>query len=758
MISAVPVEQEARPAVLVEVRTWIARTWAPHVAFGAALYWAGFAARSTQRLSLLTTAAVLLVATTWLGSAVQKLREDPNTLVRHGRIATNLALIAAVILGDVVWHGPGPWWGPSVGSGVAFLGIGLVLLALGGLVKDLRLSKRWPGTRGPVVLLIAGVGLVVALCAETDGPLIKVALAVAGLGAALGCQMLSEDWIRDARHWATPWPYVATADGCALGLLIGIVVGSEGWLTISVSVGLVTAVALVVHRWLVRDYGGLDDHARDRRRVAWLGAILLLTGILTLDGLGTSGGMAATIAVVLFVVVWFVTARSDNLLVTIIVAGALLWAAAPRTEARAPQTLANDRSFFVTFGDSYISGEGATVYQDGTNTKELSPRHQNECRRANTAWPVLLAGARAAGVPTRVHFVACSGAVSEQLTERNAQPDLALPPDPAWTKAWELELYQQDHGAYAAGADPKFALLSIGGNDAQFSTIGKACVGPGSCADFQRPFLRQLRDLPEILALAYRSLAEQFQGRVPIIVVPYPDPIAEGEGECAGVFLEDDERTFIRTFLKDLNDVIRLTAEAWGFEFMDTIPRALAEGGSRLCDGNSSAALNFVSLHPQGGTVGDLLLPTNWTHNSLHPNEAGHRLMLEAAERWFEDHPVSKLRPAPVPGEADPPVVLPDALGGGPATTPEEIAEVEAIRAGAAIVPSGWLVERAQDLAQRLALPIVLLLMGSWMVLINVVDDASRKGWSVAAKVREALRWTLAAPPSSANPRAQRSG
>ncbi len=723
MISAVPVEGQPREAVQVEVRRWLTLTWAPHVAFGVALYWAGFAARSTQRFSLLTTAAVLLVATTWLGSAVQKLRDQPETKVRNGRIATNLGLIAAVVIGDVVWRGPGPWWGPSVGSGIAFLGIGIVLLAVGGLVKDLRLSRRWQGTRGPVVLLAAGIALVVALYADADGPLVIVMLAVAVLGAALGCQMLSEDWIREERHWVTPWPYVAAADGCALGLLVGIFVGSEGWLTIAVSIGLVTAVALVVHRWLVRDYGGLDDHARDRRRVAWLGAILLLTGILTLDGLGTSGGMAVTIAVVLFVVVWFTTARSDNLLITVIVASALLWAAAPRTEDPAVQLGPNEYPYFVAFGDSYISGEGAAVYHDGTNTKEQDATHENGCRRANSAWPVLLAGARAEGVPTRVLFVACSGAVSEQMTERDGLRT-PLPTDPPWTRAWELELFEARSGEYHLGQPPAFALLSVGGNDAFFSKIGTACIGPGDCSEFKDEFIASLKALPAKLDVAYRAINDHFGGTVPIIVVPYPDPIAEGEGECAGVFLEGAERGFVRTYLKELDDTIMREAERWGFEYMDTIPRALADGGSRLCDGSGAAALNFISWQPQGGTVGDLLLPTNWTHNSLHPNEAGHRLMLDAAERWFEDHPVADLRTPVYP-------------------SPERAA---AVPVDEDIVPRTWLVDRAQDLAQRLALPIVLVLMGAWMILVGVVDDACRKDWSVAAKVREALRWTLAAP------------
>jgi hypothetical protein len=66
--------------------------------------------------------------------------------------------------------------------------------------------------------------------------------------------------------------------------------------------------------------------------------------------------------------------------------------------------------FFVAFGDSYISGEGAERFFEGTNDTRA-----NQCRRAPTAYPVRLADAGGGAIPDRLLFPACSGALAVDL-------------------------------------------------------------------------------------------------------------------------------------------------------------------------------------------------------------------------------------------------------------------------------------------------------------------------------------------------------
>lgn len=61
----------------------------------------------------------------------------------------------------------------------------------------------------------------------------------------------------------------------------------------------------------------------------------------------------------------------------------------------------------VALGDSYISGEGAARFFPGTDHPG-----SNECRRAATAYPYLVAEALGASLT----FVACSGARTSHLT------------------------------------------------------------------------------------------------------------------------------------------------------------------------------------------------------------------------------------------------------------------------------------------------------------------------------------------------------
>lgn len=63
----------------------------------------------------------------------------------------------------------------------------------------------------------------------------------------------------------------------------------------------------------------------------------------------------------------------------------------------------------VAIGDSYMSGEGAQSFIEGTDTPRVSETEHNECRRATTSYAAELVLGRD-GRFDRLAFVACSGA------------------------------------------------------------------------------------------------------------------------------------------------------------------------------------------------------------------------------------------------------------------------------------------------------------------------------------------------------------
>lgn len=651
-----------------DARAWLTEAWRPLVAFALSLALVGWAASAVSRLWVWPAVLALVASCTWYAQVSRQAHIEAHYHHRRGRLAISAGLASVTFVLPFLVAGLRREWDPQVQSAADFVGVGLLLLGFGGLAAELRLLTAWRRRRGPVALLVAAAALVACCAVDPTSRWIVVLVAVLVLATVVGTEMLSEDALPP-----TAWP--AVPDRVLL---------TAGVATLAVAIALLVALGVAVVTTLV-------------------------------------------IVAVLALLVWLLAARSDNLLLTLAVAGALLWAGAPRTEPPAAVSQRNAADYFVVFGDSYISGEGAAVYQDGTNTKVLNHDRSNQCRRANTAWPILLAEAHVEGLPHHTLFLPCSGAVASQLWE---SPGLESSPE-RWPSAQELPMYRVAQPGFANGKQPEFALVSIGGNDALFSVIGETCVAPGSCAEFREAFLTSLDALGPKLDRAYRDLATQLGPDVPVIAVPYPDPIAAGAAACPGVFLDSDERAFIHAYLQRLDDVIQQAAARSGVHYMDTMVGALADGGSRLCEGTGAASgLNFIAIHPQGGSVADLLQPTNWTHNSLHPNEAGHRLMRAAAERWFEDHPVDTLTPpqALVLTEAD--------LAS--TTTPKP-----------QIVPSSWLAERAQDVARRLALPIALALAGAWLVLIVLLRDIADSGWSVSGKLRQALRWTIAPPPDA---------
>lgn len=309
-------------------------------------------------------------------------------------------------------------------------------------------------------------------------------------------------------------------------------------------------------------------------------------------------------------------ARSSVDVVFVIAAAALVWTLAhrsvPEPEALRPEA---DEPVVVAFGDSFISGEGAEEFFEGTNQPGVST-----CRRAPTAYPVLLIEESVVDVPDNLAFFACSGAKAKDIDAQVAGLRERLgPPDD----------------------DIRFVLLSIGGNDALFGTIAQACLLPVDCTTLEPAWLAHLDDVRQTLDDLYLKLTEDLPG-IPVVVVPYPEPISPQT--CGSSAFSNAEHQFLHAFTRHLNDTVTAAATNAGFAVVDTMPSALQ--GLRLCDGRAAdVGVNFLVANSVLGTLEQSANPTNWIHNSLHPNARGHHAMNGALVSWLGQNP--DLTPAP---------------------------------------------------------------------------------------------------------------
>ena len=326
-----------------------------------------------------------------------------------------------------------------------------------------------------------------------------------------------------------------------------------------------------------------------------------------------------------------------------------------------PRPVADKEHVLVALGDSYMSGEGASIY-----FKDTDSAGKDTCRRAPSAWSVQ-AGQRPPFDGTLI--LACSGAVSANI--RATDPDgSALPHTFSQTGEDGTQLQQYAARLAAERFEPELVVMSIGGNDAGFSTIGVMCLVPGNCEDKGFWWTDGLADVRTSLDETFTQVREAFDG-VPVVVTAYPDPIYRGAGDrppptagtklkdCSQVALRPEERAFIAFFLERLNSTVQEVARAHGFYYLTEMKDSLKDAGLQLCDpaNHGRPGLNFIGLRSVSGLAEQRFNPANWSHNSLHPNERGHQAMLQTFERWLAAHP-------------DLQEVAPDESGGAPTVVP----------------------------------------------------------------------------------------
>lgn len=528
---------------------------------------------------------------------------------RRAHIAVVLALAAAVLLSSVVLDGqirdPARSTKRRLVVGTSLMAVGIGTAALG--VTAIR-------TAGLVLLGVSvalfGFGQLWLILEYT--PWVRVRGAAVLVAAAVVAAFLGFVVFGTARPG---WGLGALGAG-AFAALLSYVLGSEELLS------RLETRPLPRWHWVPLTAGGL--------------ATLLLP---LFSDMSKDFAYSWVFGVVLFIFIGLLTSRTSVWLVAVVLTPIVVWSLL--AEGRTPPARRSQvASTVVAFGDSYMSGEGAHQYYEGTNTAR-----KNQCRRAPTAYAPTLAFPEDAQKTPRlfddVVFLACSGAKAKDIYKEQQYPDEppGSAPDPM---RHQLKQYQELPDEVKRSV--RLVIVSIGGNDASFGDIGKACAAPGNCAEIGEKWLSVLSSrVTSEVGEAYAALRKEFT-TVPIVVMPYPSPL--NEKRCDWSALTKDEHVFLHGFVGELDMILATQARKYGLHYVETVPDSFEKRGLRICDQDDpgEAGMNFFGLNPVAGVVEDGVNPQNWIHNSFHPNGAGHAALREVLVEWLAAH--QNLQPA----------------------------------------------------------------------------------------------------------------
>lgn len=567
---------------------------------------------------------------------------------------------------------------PTVLMQVAFsVFIAVSAIWLRGQYADSLDNHQWviPSRWGLITLAVAIGLLVTFLVATSGGYAIAAVLLVYFLAGSAMTELRQSDKVTVPMGFTTAtirpmrWGPPLTIAGIVL-LVAGLAVFGRntgtGWLIVEIILLGVPLVLLLpiglsllserTMRWLSQP----GDRAVTWRLWFGIGGAVLFLGM---TGLAVALSGSISLLVVMVVIGSLVAALVSSThadIVAVMAVVALLGVTPAQTAPSGRMQATGGSRVLVALGDSYMSGEGASIYFEGTDEGD-----GNQCRRSPTSWVTMAAQLAPFD---RLEFRACSGArtanvLPQQPTAAGTRRPQAGNPPPSVQPGegeTQLDAYRHDHVA-ADGTEqfiPGLVVLSIGGNDAGFSTIGVMCLAPGNCSDKAGLWTSSLDQVRARLRATYYEVDAAFPD-TPVVVVPYPDPIKLGNA-CGQVALSARERQFIHTFLAGddtapgLNDVIEQTAQEFGFYYLAEMQDALAEAHLQLCDplNEGRPGLHFVGLRSVRGIAEQRFNPMNWSHSSLHPNERGHAAMLRVFQTWMAEQPLVMATRTDIPQSA----------------------------------------------------------------------------------------------------------
>lgn len=273
-----------------------------------------------------------------------------------------------------------------------------------------------------------------------------------------------------------------------------------------------------------------------------------------------------------------------------------------------------------------------------------------------------------------------------------------------------------------AGATVPLVLVSIGGNDAGFADLAIACIAPGNCVQRGEQWLSRLQQVADRLDTAYDEIRAAVGDDVPVLVVPYPQPINAVRKNCGYSLLESQEHRFLNGFVTQLDNVVRKAAQEHGFYYVAAMKTVLEDAQMRICDtGSNQDALgvNFLAISDTEGLIDQLANPMGWLHNSLHPNERGHREMTKVLASWMAAHPA----PRGLSDEAGSEVYEVASLQGvmGESFTSAYCGQAGFDTDRCALSDADWTVTEVSLFLRSVLLPAGLMVLGAWLVALGLI-------------------------------------
>lgn len=307
------------------------------------------------------------------------------------------------------------------------------------------------------------------------------------------------------------------------------------------------------------------------------------------------------------------------------------------------------RHFVVGLGDSYSSGEGSGDYTRVSDQYGDDPSRRNSCRRGTNAWARKAQLQNAPATLGRLdddndprldfHFLACSGARTHNVMTTLDARGLPAPPNASGKPpggSWG-ELSQLDAGFL--DENTTLVVLTIGGNDAEWSKISKICSEVDHCQDSHPDgdprTLRQIteeRIREDVAPDVARSIADirRLAPNALIELAGYPRLFAQGSTYDFYLPGPGGEPVQIMLFDRDETDFMADVAGLLATEVLVSDPAnrkvavdVRAEFAGHEVRGGETAYLN-------GAVIGDLLKDEDgdprqpMSMESFHPNVAGY--------------------------------------------------------------------------------------------------------------------------------------
>ena len=220
---------------------------------------------------------------------------------------------------------------------------------------------------------------------------------------------------------------------------------------------------------------------------------------------------------------------------------------------------------YVALGDSYSSGVGTRSYLDDGTT----------CQRSVYAFPSLIAAAKGYALNLR----ACSGAKVSDVTSTQLS---------------------------ALSASTSYVTISVGGNDAGFTSVITTCAEPAWLSDCNGAVSKAQSYLKNTLPGSLSTLYAAIRAKAPnakVVVVGYPR-LFNGEDCNALTWFSPSDESLLNATADLLNSKLAAAAAAKGFGFANPTSRFI---GHAVC--GSPEWLNGLS---------------NPISESYHPNRTGH--------------------------------------------------------------------------------------------------------------------------------------